>query len=71
MWTSWAGTSHYHQYRITQQYCSKNDYDREKWENMAILIVKYLHLKKNYPLFHWEIIIMQEIIIQLIHIKLP
>ena len=50
MWTSWAGTSHYHQYRITQQYCSKNDYDREKWENMAILIVKYLHLKKKLPI---------------------
>ena len=31
-----------------------------KWENMAILIVKYLHLPKKYPLFHWEIILIQE-----------
>ena len=38
----------------------------KKWENMEIFILEYLHLKKKYPIFHYEKNIMQEIRTQLI-----
>ena len=38
----------YCQDRRTQQACSKNDYDREKWESMSIFVVESLHLTNIY-----------------------
>ena len=61
----------YHHYRITQQAPFINDYDKGKVVKHGNINIGIPTLDKKYPLFHWEMILMQERKTQLILLRPP